>query len=136
MTDKQKQLAWALAGAALIILLPLAAMAARGWGLIDDPDNDLSGRIYGIIGGLIVAAYGNIAPRKLLRYDPTSPRPAARQAALRFSGWAFVLGGLANAAIWAFVSPLDNAAMLSMIPLAAALILVLTRCARLRTRRA
>ena len=136
MTDKQKQLAWALAGAALILILPLAAIFARNWGLIDDPGNDLPGRVYGITAGLIVAAYGNIAPRKLVRYDPGSTRPATRQAALRFSGWAFVLGGLANAAIWAFVSPIDMAAMLSMVPLAAALILVLRRCARLRTRSA
>ena len=136
MTMKQRELAWALAGAAILILLPLAAIAARNWGLVEDPGHDLPGRLYGIAAGLIVAAYGNIAPRKLVRYDPDSPRPARRQAAIRFSGWAFVLGGLANALIWAIVSPIDLAAMLSMVPLAAALILVLLRCGRLRMERA
>lgn len=136
MTEKQKQLAWAIAGAAVLILLPLGAIAARNWGWIEDPDHDLAGRLYGVAAGLIVAAYGNIAPRKLVRYDPDSPRPAARQAAIRFSGWAFVLGGLANAAIWAFVSPIDLAALLSMVPLAGAVILSLARCARLRAEQA
>ena len=136
MTDKQKQLAWALAGAALVILLPLAAIGARAWGLVEDPENELPARLYGIAAGLIVAAYGNIAPRKLVRYDPGSPRPATKQAAIRFSGWAFVLGGLANALIWALVSPIDRAAMLSMVPLALALVLVFARCARLRMERA
>ena len=135
MTDKQKQLAWGIAGAAVLILLPLGAIAARSWGLVEDPDHDLPGRLYGIAAGLIVAAYGNIAPRKLVRYDPDSPRPAAKQAAIRFSGWAFVLGGLANAAIWALVSPIDLAALLSMIPLALALALVALRCARLKMTR-
>lgn len=136
MTDKGKQLAWGLAGAAVLILLPLGAIAARSWGLIEDPGHDLPGRLYGIAAGLIIAAYGNIAPRKLVRYDPGSPRAARKQAAIRFSGWAFVLGGLANAAIWAFVSPIDLAAGLSMIPLAAALILVFARCARFRMEKA
>ena len=136
MTDKQKQFAWGVAGAAVLILLPLGAIAARNWGLIEDPGHDLPGRLYGIAARLIVAAYGNIAPRKLVRYDPDSPRPAARQAAIRFSGWAFVIGGLANAAVWAFVSPIDLAAMLSMVPLAAALIIVFLRCSHLRSKKA
>jgi hypothetical protein len=136
MTDKQKQLAWSIAGAAVLILLPLGAIAARSWGLIEDAGHDLPGRLYGIAAGLIIAAYGNIAPRKMVRYDPDSPRTPRKQAAIRFSGWAFVLGGLANAAIWAFVSPIDLAAGLSMVPLAAALILTVIRCARLRTEKA
>lgn len=136
MTQKQKELAWAIAGAAVLILLPLGAIAARSWGLVEDPGHDLPGRLYGIAAGLIIAAYGNIAPRKLVRYDPDSPRPARKQAAIRFSGWAFVLGGLANALIWAVVSPIDLAAMLSMVPLAAALAVSLARCAGLRKERA
>lgn len=136
MTDKQRQLAWSIAGAALLVLLPLGATAARSWGLIEDPGHDLPGRIYGIVIGLILAAYGNIAPRKLVRFDPGSPRPARMQAAIRFSGWAFVLAGLAHALIWAFVSPIDLAAMLSMAPIAAALVLALYRCARARTEHA
>jgi len=136
MTDKQKQLAWGLAGAAVLILLPLAVIALRRWGLVEDPGHDLPGRVYGVAAGLIIAAYGNIAPRKLVRYDPGSPRPARRQAAIRFSGRVFVLAGLANAAIWATITPIDTAALLSMVPLVLALLLVFHRCARLRTERA
>ena len=136
MTDKQKQLAWGLAGAAVLIVIPLAAIAARNLGLIADPGHDLPGRLYGIAAGLIIAAYGNIAPRKLVRYDPDSPRPARRQAAIRYSGWVFVIAGLVNAAIWAFVSPIDLAASLSIVPLAGAMILVFARCARLRMEKA
>jgi hypothetical protein len=136
MTEKQKELAWGLIGAAILILLPLGAIAARQWGLIEDPGHDLPGRLLGIAAGLIIAAYGNIAPRKLVRYDPGSPRPARKQAAIRFSGWVFVVAGLANALIWAIVSPIDLAALLSMVPLALGLVLVLYRCARLRVERA
>ena len=128
MTTKQKELAWGLLGAAILILLPLGAIAARSLGLVEDPGHDLPGRLYGVAAGLIIAAYGNIAPRKLVRYDPDSPQPARKQAVIRFMGWTFVLAGLANAAIWAFVSPIDLAAMLSMVPLAGALILVFLRC--------
>ena len=136
MTDKQKQLAWGLAGAALLILLPLGAIAARSWGLVEDPGHDLPGRVYGVVIGLILAAYGNIAPRKLVRYVPGSPRPARMQAAIRFSGWAFVLAGLAHALIWATVSPIDLAAMLSMVPIAVAFVLALYLCARVRREQA
>lgn len=136
MTEKQKHLAWAIAGAAVLILLPLGAIAARSWGLVDDANRDLPGRLYGVAAGLIIAAYGNIAPRKLIRLDPDSPRFASKQAAVRFSGWVFVLAGLANAAVWAVVSPIDLAAMLSTIPLAGALLLVFVRCARLRMEKA
>jgi len=132
MTAKQRELGWAIFGAAILILLPLGAIAARNWGLVEDPGHDLPGRLYGIAAGLIVAAYGNIAPRKLVRYDPGSARPARRQAAIRFSGWVFVFAGLANALIWATVSPIDLAAMLSMAPLALGLVLVFHRCARVK----
>jgi hypothetical protein len=132
MTTKQKELAWGLAGAAVLILLPLAAIAARSWGLVEDPDHDLAGRLYGVAAGLIIAAYGNIAPRKLVRYDPDGDGPSRRQAIIRFSGRVFVLAGLANALIWALVSPIDRAAMLSMVPLAGGLLLVALRCARAR----
>jgi hypothetical protein len=130
MTTKQRELAWGLAGGAVLILLPLGAIAARNWGLIEDPGHDLPGRLYGIAAGLIIAAYGNIAPRKLVRFDPNAAGPSRKQAIIRFSGWVFVLAGLANALIWAVVSPIDLAAMLSMVPLAAGLVLVLLSCAR------
>jgi len=121
MTQKQRELGYALAGAALLIALPLLATA-------DVLDAGLGQRLSGVAIGLILASYGNIAPRQLVRYDPESPRPARKQAFIRFSGRVFVLAGLAHALIWA-LAPIDRATFLGMIPLMAALLSVALRCA-------
>lgn len=120
MTQRQREIAYALAGAALLIALPLLGAA----GVLDA---GLGQRLSGVTIGLILAAYGNIAPKQLVRYDPESPRPARKQAFIRFSGRVFVLAGLAHALVWAF-APIDRANALAMIPLAAALVLVALRC--------
>jgi len=128
MISKQKELARAVVVAGLLIAAALAAVGARRAGLIADAD---PARISGILSGLVLAFYGNVIPRRLVRYEPDSPQPARRQAALRFSGWAFVLAGLANALVWAF-APSTGMALWSMVPIAAAIALVTLRCLRLR----
>ncbi|MBX3562294.1 MAG: SdpI family protein [Sphingomonas sp.] len=125
MTQRQRELAYALAGAALLIALPLLGAA-------DVLDAGLGQRLSGVAIGLILAAYGNIAPKQLVRYDPESPRPARKQAFIRFSGRVFVIAGLAHALVWA-LAPIDRATLLSMIPVAAGLILVGLRCASSRS---
>ena len=132
MNAKQKDLARGVVVAGLLIVAALAAVTARRAGLIADPD--WAPRISGILCGLVLAAYGNVIPRRLVRYEPDSARPARRQAALRFAGWAFVLAGLANALIWAF-APSTGMALWSMVPIAAAVALVMLRCLRQRTER-
>jgi hypothetical protein len=123
-----------VAVAAMLIVLPLAVFAARAQGLIAAEDAALGVRLVGIATGLIIAAYGNVIPRKLVCIDPMSPDAARKQALQRFCGWLFVLAGLASAAIWA-VAPVKQAAFWSMVPLAGALILVAIRYARPATRR-
>lgn len=123
MTQRQKELAYALGAAALLIALPLLGKTV-------DPDGGLGARLYGITMGLVLAAYGNIAPRQLIRYDPKSPRQALiRQTLLRFTGRVFVLAGFGHALIWAF-APIDRAALWSIVPVAAGVVLVGFRCAR------
>jgi hypothetical protein len=132
MTDKQKELTRSLVVAGLLIATALAAVAARRLGYVTDPQ--LGARFVGIFSGLVLAAYGNVIPRRLVRYEPGSPRPARRQAAMRFAGWAFVLAGLASALVWAF-APSTSMALWSMVPIAAALALVVLRCLRSRMER-
>jgi len=118
-----------VAVAAMLIALPLGVFAARAQGLVAADDAALGVRLVGIATGLIIAAYGNVIPKKLVCFDPMAPDAARRQALQRFCGWLFVLAGLANAAIWA-VAPVKQAAFWSMVPLAGALILVAMRFAR------
>jgi len=54
-------------------------------------------------------------------------RSARSQAYKRLSGWAFVLSGLAFAAVWG-LAPMDDAATLSMAPLAVAMVTVFVVC--------
>ena len=127
MTSKQRELGHGLRVAGLLIGAALVAVAAPRLGLIADPE--LPARFFGIVCGLVVAAYGNVIPRRLVRYEPESLRPARRQAAQRFAGWAFVLAGLANALVWAF-APSAGMALWSTVPILLALVLVLWRCLR------
>jgi hypothetical protein len=128
MNAKQKELVRGLVVAGLLIIAALAAVGARRAGLVADSD---PARISGILSGLVLAVYGNVIPRRLVRYEPDSARPARRQAALRFSGWAFVLAGLVSALVWAF-APSTAMALWSMVPIVAAIALVTLRCLRLR----
>ena len=74
---------FAIAVAALLLAVPLGTHLARAIGWIEAADADLSSRLFGIAGGLILAVYGNFIPRQLDRYDPGNDRsgPAAAAAA-------------------------------------------------------
>ena len=132
MNVKQKELVRGLLVAGLLIAASIALVTARRLGLVADPD--LAPRISGILCGLVLAGYGNVIPRRLVRYEPDSGWPAKRQAALRFSGWTFVLAGLANALVWA-LAPSTGMAVWSMVPIVAAIALVTLRCLRMRMER-
>jgi len=121
MTTRRENIARDLALAGLLIGLSLLAALARPLGLVENPDTGL--RLVNIFIGLVLARYGNVVPRQLVRYEPDSDRPARRQACLRFCGWAFALGGLGYAAIWALL-PIDLAAFWSLFPVGGALLLV------------
>ena len=131
---RPNNLTYPLIGAAMMIAAPLLLVLARSFGWIADPNGEIAQRIVQIAIGLMVAAYGNVAPRQLVRYDPDAAGPSRRQALIRFSGWVFTLAGLAYALAW-LVAPYDSAPFWSMAPMAFGVAVVLLRCAgeRLRT---
>jgi pimeloyl-ACP methyl ester carboxylesterase len=129
--DKEA-LRFSVAGAAVMIAMSLGVFAARAAGLIDAANGDLALRLAGVASGLIIVGFGNVIPKRLVRFDPADP---ARKLALqRFTGWVIVLAGLANALVWA-LAPMDRAALWSMAPLLGALGLVIVRCTRWRAPR-
>jgi hypothetical protein len=114
---------FAVVVAAGLIAVPLGVKVARAAGFIGADEGALILTLFGIAGGLVFAAYGNVIPKKLGRYDPAVD-PARRQAFQRQAGWTFVLAGLACAAIWATM-PVKQAAFWSTVPVGGAVILVL-----------
>lgn len=104
---------------ALIVGGALALRWAEAHGLIDDtPD-----RSFGVTVGVILAWFGNLAPKKGLD-DCPGRLTADHQAMRRFAGRTFVLGGLAYAAAWIVVpSPYASEAAMAAIALALALVL-------------
>ena len=126
---------YGVAGAGLLLALPLAAVVGSAAGMLDGDPSDLSARAWGVAIGLVLAAYGNIMPRHLVRYDPDATGPSPRQACLRFAGRTFVLAGLAHALVYV-LAPMSHAVELGMVPIAAAVLLVGLRFALARARRA
>lgn len=115
---------FALAVAAILLAAPLGSHLAKALGWIATGDGDLSSRLFGIAGGLILAAYGNVIPRQLDRYDPVKRDPARWQRLQRRAGWAFTLAGLACALIYVLL-PVKAAALWSTLPVVAAILVVL-----------
>lgn len=129
LSREKESLRASVAAAAVMIALSLGVFAARAAGLIDAANSDLGLRLAGIVSGLIIAAFGNVIPKKLVRFDPADP---ARKLALqRFTGRVIVLAGLGNALVWALV-PMGQAGLWSMALLVVALALVVLRCTRWR----
>ena len=115
---------FAIAVAALLLAVPLGGQLAKMLGWIAAGESDLSARLFGIAGGLILAAYGNVIPRQLDRYDPVKRDPARWQRLQRRGAWAFTLAGLACATIYVLL-PVRVAALWSTIPVIAAMLVVL-----------
>jgi drug/metabolite transporter (DMT)-like permease len=111
-----------LAFALLTIAAGLAY--ARRMGLVDI---DIPARGTMIASGMLVAIYGNAIPKVI---KVTAPGARAVQ---RFAGWAFVLSGLACAAIWT-LAPLDVAPDASMIALGSAVLAVVAYTLWMRAR--
>jgi hypothetical protein len=97
---------------------------ARRMGLVGI---DIPARGTMIASGMLVAIYGNAIPKVI-----TVTSPGARSVQ-RVAGWAFVLAGLAYAAIW-ILAPLGSAPIASMIVVAAAMLGVLAYCLWMRAR--
>ena len=100
-----------------MIALSLALAWAAKAGAVD---GDLPTRISMVIAGLVIAFYGNVIPKLVLR-------SARARSARRLAGWAFVLSGLVCAALWA-VAPLDVAMPVSIGMIASTVVLVFGSC--------
>lgn len=110
----KKELLVALAWGGGIVLLALGATFARSQGYIDQ---DTVLRVVIGINGLMIAYYGNRAPKA------AAPSACARRIA-RVSGWSFVLSGLVYAGLWAF-APIPLAITLGTGAVAAGMIVTL-----------
>jgi hypothetical protein len=86
----------------------------------------ISGRLLGILMGLVVAAYANTAPKALTPLIQMRCDPASEQRVRRFAGWTLTLGGVAYAATWLIV-PYGSAGVIAMGLLGAAVLLVIAR---------
>lgn len=93
-----KDLIGSLAWGVGILLLALFASVARSRGMIDA---DATTRIVLVATGLMIAWFGNRAPKTFV------PSARARQAK-RVAGWSLAISGLIYAAAFAF-APLDMA---------------------------
>jgi len=106
-----------------LIGLALAVTLARSLGYLDE---DTVLRIIFGATGLMVAYYGNLAPKKV------APSAGARQAA-RVAGWAQVLSGLVYAGLWAF-APIATATTVGTGAVAAGVLVTLGYCLWLRAK--
>jgi len=118
--------------AAITLAAAEALAIARAIGAIAPDDESWALRGLGIFCGLAIVFYGNMVPKKVACIDPASPDAGRRQALQRYSGWVFVLAGLANTLIWV-LAPIKQAALLSMAPLAIGLLLIVMRLALSRS---
>jgi hypothetical protein len=119
----KKDLVPALLWAGGIILLALAATLARRLGYIDQ---DTVLRVVIGINGLMIAYYGNRAPKAV------APSACAGQIA-RVAGWSLVLSGLVYAGLWAF-APIPVAVAGGTAAVLTGMLVTLGYCLRLRAR--
>ena len=119
----KKDLLVGMAWAGAIVLLALGATAARNQGYIDQ---DTVLRVVIGINGLMIAYYGNRAPKAV------APSAFAGQIA-RVAGWSQVLSGLVYAGLWAF-APIPLAIVLGSGAVAAGIIVTFGYCFWLRAR--
>jgi len=134
MKRDKTSIRFTVAYAATILALAQGFAITRAMGMLAPDDESAGLRVLGIAAGLVIVGYGNLIPKKALCTDPASPGAARRQAVQRYSAWVFVLAGLANTLIWT-LAPIEQAALLSMAPLAAGLSLIALRIGRARTQR-
>jgi hypothetical protein len=103
--------------AALLIASSLGIVIAQKTGLVSV---DLGTRAGMVINMLIVAYYGNLIPKAIVRSERA-------RAARRFAGWAFASTGLLSAALWIF-APIGLATPASIALIGTALVTVFGYC--------
>lgn len=116
-----KRLGFALGLAAVFLAVAAGLRFAAAEAMISA---DLAQRAVQVIIGLGLAAYANVMPKQISGPRRSLEAETRSQAALRVGGWSMTLAGLAYAGFWAF-APLPVADTVSMIPVAAAMVLTL-----------
>jgi hypothetical protein len=111
-----------------ILACSLLARFATTMGVFGDPD--IAKRLSMAIMGFFFVFTGNATPKILTPLSELRCNPAKVQAFQRFSGWMWVLTGLAFSAIWLLL-PLDVASPLSTMVLLGGTLIVAVRLLRL-----
>ena len=112
-----------LAGLMLTVSLALATAVGADW-----IGSDAMERAQGVMMGLIVVVFSNLAPKTLEPLSASSCDPSRKQSLQRFCGWTLVLGGLGYSLAWLAV-PLEHAAVVAMVVLGSGVALVAARVA-------
>lgn len=112
-----KTIGESLALAALMIATSLGVVVAQKTGVLSV---DMGTRVGMVIYTLIVAYYGNLIPKAIVRSDRA-------RAARRFAGWAFASTGFVSAALW-ILAPIDVATAASIALIGTAVVAVLGYC--------
>ena len=107
---------------ALVILGTAAGLSyAQSVGLIQA---EAAKRTMQVIIGLTLAAYANLMPKDVGRWQASALAVARAQSALRVGGWSMTLAGLAYAGLWAF-APLGFANIVGMIVVGLAMLITM-----------
>jgi len=112
-----------LAGLILAVSLCLAMAVRADW-----IESDTMERVKGIMAGLVVVVFSNLAPKTLEPLGGSRCSPARKQSLQRFSGWTLVLAGLGYSLAW-LVLPLEHARTVAIVILASGVALVIARVA-------
>jgi hypothetical protein len=113
-------------GAILAIVMIALSLILAWAGRADIVDRALPIRVAMVLSGLVLAFYGNTIPKMVLRSDRA-------RSVRRFAGWAFVLSGLACAAVWA-LAPEAVALSVTFGTVGVAVVLVFGACLLSRSR--
>ncbi len=115
---------------ASVFVAGLMLAGAQGLKLTDtlgDFDMNFLDRVWGVAIGAVLVIMGNIMPKILGPLSAKRCSPSATQSIQRFSGWSFVLAGLAWIMAWA-VLPVTQANTVAMVSVASSVVLVMLRC--------
>jgi hypothetical protein len=98
--ESRDRIRYSITGASLLMAMPLTFQLADEVGALSG-ENALDERAFGVVLGLILAAYGNFMPKQISPMSSdTADDSARKQSSLRFAGWIFVMVGLIHALVW------------------------------------
>ena len=115
--------------AGAIMAFSLGAKLATTLGAVHDAD--LSTRVSMVVVGAFFMFTGNALPKTLTPLAALKCNPARVQAFQRFSGWTWVMTGLAYAIAW-LALPIDLAQPVSLAVLMSGMLVIVAQIVRLR----